>query len=132
MRMADRLTVVIDGEDFVNLDGFYEVVTLSLHLPKWWGRNLDAFNDVLVGGIGRNREDEPLELIWMNSEKSRKHLGYDETVRVLSERLKHCHPSNRHLVRAQIEDAKRGRGYTVFDELVEIIRGHAHISLTLG
>jgi RNAse (barnase) inhibitor barstar len=96
---------LINGQDFSTLSEFFDVVGKVL-LPSFaWGRNLDAFNDILSGGFGK--PDEGFELVWKNSNTSREKLGYDETVRVLSQRLLDCHPANGEAVAKQIEDARK-------------------------
>lgn len=115
-------TYRIDGEQFSTLEEFYEEVSRVLVPGVYWGRNLDAFNDILRGGFGT--PDEGFTLIWENSETSKRRLGYSETVRQLRQRLEHCHPSNRQSVKAQLRDAENYGGETVFDWLVEIIRVH--------
>ena len=87
-----------------------------------WGRNLDAFNDVLRGGFGT--PPGGFTLRWKNSELSRQRLGYSETVRQLEDRLRHCHPSNRKNVENELKLARAGQGPTVFDWIVDIIRIH--------
>lgn len=42
----------IDGENFSTLEEFYDEVSRVLVPGAAWGRNLDAFNDVLHGGFG--------------------------------------------------------------------------------
>ena len=42
----------IDGSRFATLEGFYEEVARVLIPDASWGRNLDAFNDILRGGFG--------------------------------------------------------------------------------
>jgi len=39
------------------------------------GRNLAAFNDVLYGGFGAFEYEEPIEIIWKHSNKSKSDLG---------------------------------------------------------
>lgn len=68
----------IDGRNFDSLDGFYDEVTKSLGAAPW-GRNLDAFNDILRGGFGT--PDDGFVLRWVNSERSRVALGYGATVK---------------------------------------------------
>ena len=95
-----------------------------------WGRNLDAFRDILCGGWGT--PDEGFILVWKNSNLSREILGYPETVRQLERRLQICHPTAREITRSKIELAKQNKGATVFDWLVEIIRGEESVELRLG
>ena len=112
----------IDGRDFATLEEFYKVVSRVLIPGSEWGRNLDAFNDILRGSFGT--PEGGFILLWKNSALSREQLGYTETVRQLDRRLTHCHPSNRQLVGEDLERARLGVGPTVFDWLVEIIEVH--------
>ncbi|QQS09331.1 MAG: barstar family protein [Phycisphaerales bacterium] len=113
---------VIDGDKFSTLEGFYDEVERVLIPGAAWGRNLNAFNDILRGGFGT--PEGGFVLRWVQSDRSREHLGYRETVRQLQSRLIRCHPSNCAAVAEQLELAKEGTGSTVFDWLVEIIREH--------
>jgi len=117
-----KQTYVIDGGRFSTLDGFFDEISRVLVPECWWGKNLDAFNDVLRGGFGT--PEGGFILRWENSETSRQELGYAETVRQLRLRLERCHPTNRSHIASQVRDAEKNIGPTVFDWLVEIIRGH--------
>ena len=87
-----------------------------------WGRNLDAFNDILRGGFGT--PDSGFNLLWRNSDLSRERFGFTETVRQLRNRLLTCHPSNAAAVEKDLERARSGEGKTIFNSLVAIIREH--------
>ena len=113
---------VLDGADIASLEAFYEWVSSALIPGARWGRNLDAFNDILRGGFGT--PDDGFVIRWVNSDTSRAHLGYAETARQLESRLERCHPSNHAAVRHDLDEALAGRGSTVFDWLVEIISVH--------
>ena len=95
------------------------------------GRNLDAFNDVLRGGFGVHDYEEPIRLIWENSDNSRQKLGWDETIKYVGATLKTCHPTNVQFVKNDLELAKQQKGQTLFDLIVDIIRSHKHVSLDL-
>ncbi|QQL44594.1 barstar family protein [Sulfuriroseicoccus oceanibius] len=112
----------IDGNRFSDLQGFFDQISENLILGAEWGRNLDAFNDILRGGFGT--PDEGFVLIWRNSEESKRRLGYTETVKQLERRLERCHPTNREDVTNDLQKAQRNKGSTVFDWLVEIIEVH--------
>jgi hypothetical protein len=112
----------IDGLDFVTLEEFYDVVGRELIPGTEWGRNLNAFNDILRGGFGT--PEGGFILRWKNAAISRVRLGKNETVRQLDRRLARCHPSSRNAVNRDLERAKRGAGPTVFDWLIEIIKNH--------
>ena len=51
-------------------------------------------------------------------------LGYAETVRYLERRLARCHPTSTGVVMRDLRAARAGRGATVFDWLVDIVRDH--------
>jgi RNAse (barnase) inhibitor barstar len=121
-RGAPRLVFELDGALIETLEGFYDEVSRVLIPRADWGRNLDAFNDILRGGFGTPAGGFVLR--WVGSEVSRERLGHAETARQLSKRLARCHPSNRDRVRNDLERARRGEGPTVFDRLVEIVRVH--------
>ena len=65
--------LVIDGERFSTLAGFFEEVTRVLIPGAAWGRNLDAFNDILRGGFGT--PPGGFEIRWVNHELSKDLLG---------------------------------------------------------
>ncbi len=112
----------IDGIEFATLEEFYDVISRVLIPGAKWGRNLDAFNDILRGGFG-TREGGFI-LRWKNAEISRARLGYPETTRQLEKRLTRCHPSNRGLVANDLTASRQLAGSTVFDWLIEIIQTH--------
>jgi len=119
---ASKRELRINGSEFSTLEGFYDQVSLHIIPGAEWGRNLDAFNDILRGGFGT--PDEGFVFCWDNHEISRRNLGYDETARQLRKRLERCHPSNISSVESYLAEALRHEGPTVFDWLVEIIRRH--------
>jgi hypothetical protein len=96
-----------------------------------WNGNLDAFNDILWGGFGDIDSQEAFTIIWKNIAKSRKDLGYIETIKRLSKVLESCHPSNEEMVIQQISNAKMGKGPTLFDLIEEIILDNKNVTLIL-
>ena len=120
--MPHKPTLEIDGQRFTTLDEFYDEIERVLIPGASWGRNLDAFNDILRGGFGT--PEDGWILLWRNSDRSRETLGYPAKVKWLRGILKTCHPSNRESILARIEDAERGVGPTLFEDLVEIVRIH--------
>ncbi len=123
--MADRgddlPVLTIDGARFSDFDGFTCEFSRLLRDHTWQG-NLDAFDDILGGGFGT--PDGGWILRWLNSRRSRSALGYQATVRRREQLLLTCHPSNRPTIHAEIVNAERGEGPTLFDEIVGIIRDH--------
>jgi RNAse (barnase) inhibitor barstar len=112
----------IDGSRFATLEEFYEEVSRVLIPGESWGRNLDAFNDILAGGFGTPPDGFTID--WRNHALSKQRLGYDETIRQLEIRLGICHPESRDWVSGDLERARAHQGPTVFNWLVDIIRIH--------
>ena len=75
-------TIEINGNNFSNLDEFYNEVEQKMTKNLDWkiGRNLDAFNDILNGGFGIHKVDEIYELKWLNSQKSKSELKEFNTI----------------------------------------------------
>lgn len=120
--MSPKQVYEIDGAEFASLDGFFDEISKKLIPNATWGRNLDAFNDVLRGGFGTPREGFVLR--WKNSQISRERLGYAETIRQLQLRLARCHPTNRNGIAEDLAAAQAHRGETVFDWLINVIKIH--------
>jgi Barstar (barnase inhibitor) len=118
---ADLAEFVLDGGTFTDLAGFFTAVTSALGTHPW-GRNLDAFNDILRGGFGT--PESGFVLRWVNSVLSAERLGWEETIRYVERKLTTCHPDNVPYVQADLETARRHEGQTLFDIIVEIIRIH--------
>ncbi|HEV2117538.1 MAG TPA: barstar family protein [Terriglobales bacterium] len=121
--MSPKAVYEIDGDRFSMLEEFYDEISQVLIPGSYWGRNLEAFNDILRGGLGT--PEGGFVLVWKNSQLSRERLGYSEAVRQLRKQLETCHPSNRERITRELDEARHGRGPTVFDELLEIISIHA-------
>ena len=117
----DKPKFLLDGNKFKTLEEFYDEITVVFSLPSWWGRNLDAFNDVLRSDF---MPEQGYIIIWKNSHLSKQFLGYEETKRQLARQLERCHPNNVSTIKDRRDEAKQHTGSTVFDWLVEIIRNH--------
>ena len=116
-------TIEIDGARFDSLDGFWSEISTRLIPGIEWGRNFDAFNDILRGGFGT--PNGGFNLRWLNFQRSKEVLGPGETVRWLEDKLRTCHPQAYDFVQEEIVRARRGEGPTVADMIVAIIRIHA-------
>src|SRR5262249_13739653 len=114
-----RRVYEIDGACFSTLTEFFDEVSRVLLPGVNWGRNLNAFADVLGGGFGTPEEGYVIR--WENSHISRERLGYPETARQLQSWFQNCHPSGRDSLLRKLNDARRYRGPTIFDWIVEII-----------
>ena len=65
---------IIDGSKITSQDAFYDEISRVLIPGQEWGRNLDAFNDLLRGGFGT--PENGFSLIWMQAAYSKEKLGY--------------------------------------------------------
>ncbi len=100
--------LVIDGAAFSDFEGFRREFSMLLEDYSRQG-NLDAFNDILRGGFGT--PETGFVLRWMNSDLSKRALGYEATLGKRLEALVHtCHPSNIDHLRQRIEMARQGEG----------------------
>ncbi|MCC7356746.1 MAG: barstar family protein [Candidatus Doudnabacteria bacterium] len=123
----DKKKYVIDGNNFDTLEGFYDEVSNVLIPGASWGRNFDAFNDILYGGFGT--PDEGFILIWKNVKRSKSDLGDTATLKWLEGKLHNIHPSNIPIWKQRIAMHKLRYGETLFMILVDIILNHEDIEL---
>lgn len=120
--------LVLDGSLVDDYASFVEEANRAIFpgyvesVGRPWAGNLDAFNDILGGGMGT--PDGGFVLRVLDAAKLRAALGYPATISRLEGVLERCHPTNRGSVAARIERARRHEGETLFDELVQIIRTH--------
>jgi len=112
----------LDGARIDSLQGFFEEVSRSLIPGASWGRNLDAFNDILRGGFGT--PEGGFVLRWRGAERSRRALGHEETARWLERGMSESSADHVAESRRRLLEAQQGQGETLFDTLVEIIRAH--------
>lgn len=84
--MDMREVFTIDGRRFSNMTGFHDEVerVFNFGLDRKIGRNLNAFNDILRGGFGRNEYGQPIHIQWLSYEKSVRDLG-KETMDIIVE-----------------------------------------------
>ena len=115
-------TIEIDGSRFDSLSGFWNEISTRMIPGAAWGRNLDAFNDILRGGFGT--PDGGFRFRWVNFERSKKALGYSETIQSLERAVQECDPSNVDFFKEALEKARRGEGPTLADAIVAIIKIH--------
>lgn len=46
--IRNMLICILDGNNITNRETLHDTLTSSLHLPDWYGRNLDALYDCLL------------------------------------------------------------------------------------
>ena len=79
-RTAPSTTVELDGAAMPDLAAFYDQVGERIIPGASWGRNLDAFDDILRGGFGT--PDDGLTIVWHDAAAARRSLGTDFTTLV--------------------------------------------------
>lgn len=130
--------IIIDGNNFSDRFGFdLEIKRKFTNNLDWVNYekseelNLDTVNDFLRGGFGVTEYEEPIKIIWLNSEKSRKDLGKEETILHLKKILKSCHESAIVSIKLQIAELENNKGETLFTTIIKIISDQKHIELEL-
>ena len=123
---------VINGGHFSDLEGFYEEIsTVFMKDTDWKVGTLDGFDDILYGGFGVFENNEELEIIWKESQKSKKDLGFDLTKEFYENKIRQGKPFNVKLIQEKLDELIAVKGQTLFDILVEIIESHKNITLIL-
>jgi hypothetical protein len=114
--------VEIDGRDFRTLEEFFEVIGAALVPGEAWGKNLDAFNDILCWPPARDAT--PYVLVWRRSNLSRRRLNHGEAERQW-EKVIQANGGKASAWQAE-QHARAGRceGPTAFDWVVETIQRH--------
>jgi RNAse (barnase) inhibitor barstar len=115
-------SIEIDGSRFDSLSGFWNEISTRIIPGAAWGRNLNAFNDILRGGFGT--PEGGFRLRWVNFERSKKVLGYPETIQSLERQVQECDPVNVDFIKEALEKARRGEGPTLADTIIAIIKIH--------
>lgn len=99
--------------------------------PWWgdgyWGGSLDLFNDILDWV----EDFRPYVLVWSHSAEARRALGHVATAGWLREDLGEERSPYGQERRRRLRHAEQGKGPTLFDDLIEVIRDHPNITLRL-
>ncbi|WP_419488357.1 ribonuclease inhibitor [Chryseobacterium bernardetii] len=127
-----RKMIVIHGGHFSSLNGFYEEVSRVLMKDTDWKvGSLDGFDDILYGGFGVFENQEEVEIVWKESQKSKEDLGLIATQEFYENKIRQGKPFNVELAQQKLNDLIDGKGQTLFDILIEIIESHTNITLIL-
>lgn len=109
---------ILDGTKFNEVNGFfYEFGLLFGDVHN----NIDALNDVLRGGMGKFDGNEPIIIVWKNSEKSKIDFSKNNTIKYFGRLFKSNKPSN------QLTNRQQKLGLTFYEYIIEIICEHEHI-----
>lgn len=124
--------IVINGGHFSSLAEFYEEVSnVLMKDTDWKVGTLDGFNDILYGGFGVIENNEEIEIIWKEAQKSGEDLGVKATKEFYDNKIRQGKPFNIELIQQKLDDLTAGKGQTLFEILIEIIQSHPNITLTL-
>lgn len=125
--------LILDGNQFSDLSSFYEVAnTIFMKGVEWkLGESLDAFNDILYGGFGVFEPKEKIDLTWINHEKSKVDLGLKATVGFYEAKIESGYPYDSSLNKERLNHLIEGKGQTLYEILIEIVKSHRNINLIL-
>lgn len=62
--------IILDGKEFDSIERIHSILKQKLHLPDYYGENLNALWDCLTGWINL-----PIKIHWINFECSKKFVG---------------------------------------------------------
>lgn len=129
----DKKKIIIDGNNFSDMEGFYDEIDRLITKDLDWktGHNLAAFNDLLWGGFGVHDYEEPITLVWRNFAKSRSDFGREVTIAYLEDLIKRAHSNNHEYLTQEMEEVKAGRGETLYEMMIAIIKEHEHIDFEI-
>jgi RNAse (barnase) inhibitor barstar len=122
-------TIYLQGSQFHDLEGFYQVFYQSIEWKEDWApaHNLDALNDVLYNCLPK----QTTNLIWENSQKSAADLGVESTQEFYRRKIEQGSPYNITWAKEQLDKLEAGNGQTLFEIILEIFRSHPSVNLVL-
>ena len=125
----DKQTIVINGDNFVDLESFYDEIDRVFTKDLEWdtGHNLDAFNDLLRGGFVVYEYGEQIKLTWKNISKSKGDLGLETTKKWYEQIIEQNKIENQQYFKDKLKELTEDNGQTLFDIILEIISGHENI-----
>ncbi len=123
--------LTIAGVDIYDIPSFYAEINRVLMANEDWklGESLDALDDMLRGGYGALRGDEPVRLVWEDIELSRTGLGFTATCAYLQAKLERPDRYDVDRIDRQLSALKAGTGQTYFEIILDIIADHPNIEL---
>lgn len=88
----NKLQITIEGKNINDLESFFVEMDRILTKDLDWetGHNLNAFNDLLMGGFGVHDYNEPIILIWKDFNTCKTLFNEELLSSILN--LIHSHP----------------------------------------
>ena len=93
------------------------------------GESLDAFNDILFGGVGVIKGNESIELIWKDFDKMKSLFGKEFTIDFYQRKLEAPEIFNSNYIQKKLDELYTDQGKTYFQLLMECIADHPNIKL---
>ena len=123
--------IVIEGSQIQDISSFYEEINRVFMQNEDWklGESLDAFSDLLYGGFGEIKGNEPVQFIWKDINKSKQSLGVEATKVFYEEKLANPSTYNVSWAKDKLKALENGEGQTYFEIIIEIIKEHPNIEL---
>ena len=124
-------TFTIEGNNIHDIPTFYGELNRIFMVHEDWklGASLDALNDLLYGGFGELKGNEPVTIIWKDFKQNRQALGIELTKVYYQEKLKSPEIFNTQFIQEKLTELERGEGQTYFEIILEIIADHPNITL---
>ena len=121
----------IEGDHINDIASFYtEINRVFMQHENWQiGQSLDALSDLMYGGFGEINQNEPIELVWHNIEKSKCTLGLDATKKFYKDKLASPSGFNVQLIKERLNALENGKGPTFFEIVMDIIAEHPNIEV---
>jgi len=85
--ITNNPTELVISKSIKSKDDFYDEISRLLKLKEWFGRNLDAFADVLRGGCGEIDPNGKI-FIWKGHKSAKNELGsrtFETIIRIFQE-----------------------------------------------
>src|SRR5690606_25131009 len=103
-------TITIQGNKINDIPSFYQHINELFMQEEDWelGQSLDALNDLFYGGFGIIKSDEPINLVWLDYEKSRTDFGHELTAAYYREKLRHPTLFNQDLFKNKLDELEKG------------------------
>ncbi|WP_312136295.1 ribonuclease inhibitor [Sphingobacterium sp.] len=123
--------IIIDGFAIHNKKSLFEEINRAFMSEEDWeiGESLDAINDILYGGVGTIKGNEPIRLVWKNFEANSELFGLEFTANYYKEKLMHPEVFDTENIQTLLDQLANGNGQTYMDIILEIIAEHPNIEL---
>ncbi|MVZ61135.1 barstar family protein [Sphingobacterium humi] len=121
--------IVIDGSRISDKKTLFEELNRKFMQGEDWeiGESLDAFNDILYGGVGVIKGNEPILLTWKNFEESAAQLGREFTIDFYQQKLQHPELFDATIIQERLDELRNNKGQTYIEIILEMIAEHRQI-----